>query len=567
MRTTRQQPSPTVVLRSSLTPPPQAANVSDDRARTTKQRSMTDDTMIEDCDDGMVEVDGGSNPTPTSNLSVLNHLRLALTVLTFLPTLLSSLLTSSTFTLLLSTFTPSSTDGFGICFTCSVLRLTALLLTTLSTMTSQPHDRRSMLGCFVRYLTTLSIELSLLFSQPTFTTVVGGTFKSGDAWKAAAERAGREAWLLTGGKGGGGLAVIAVGLWVLMSSKIPTKYLNRIIDPIRTRFSTYLSLLTPYCNALVPYVSMLNPTGLPTLLTTGEKQRPAEAAKLRASNAISTPFSPFYSLVSVCTSALYHNLRSSTIAYLTSGYVSPTVLTSLPTILYQSRHESSLFNWSLPNNPRARTLIVAGDLLMSNPSLSPSMGFAGTVGMGLGMYLAGVTPTAGFALNATTWCMSLLCNIMFPLSANPPIDVHCEYGSFAVSSKTTTSKIGKLGSSTLTLFARPFDDVAHYALVFSVFLIRPRIVSLVILLYLLRRSKPKKKDMYDKWYLLLITTLLLTHFFHGNGVVQENRIVSLALIAIVGGAWVKEVFQKEKGKVWRWGVGKVKEAWGGSKEQ
>ena len=86
-------------------------------------------------------------------------------------------------------------------------------------------------------------------------------------------------------------------------------------------------------------------------------------------------------------------------------------------------------------------------------------------------------------------------------------------------------------------------------------------------MYLLRRSKPKKKDMYDKWYLLLITTLLLTHFFHGNGVVQENRIVSLALIAIVGGAWVKEVFQKEKGKVWRWGVGKVKEAWGGSKEQ
>ena len=149
-------------------------------------------------------------------------------------------------------------------------------------------------------------------------------------------------------------------------------------------------------------------------------------------------------------SAVYFHLYSFLVSTASSGYVSPKTLTMLPDLLLQSRHEISLFEWSVPS-PLHRALIVVGDLLFSNPSLPPSLGLAGSVAFGTGLYLSSLTPTWGFAFPAACWCLLYLCQAAFPTeSETPPLDV----GVSRLAADTKTSQLGKEGASSLKLFDR-----------------------------------------------------------------------------------------------------------------
>lgn len=206
----------------------------DDRGR---KRSNTADTItIDGGDDDTITVDEGDDTItvvdkdlepPSSSLSVTispdKILHLALTGASILSSSVASVLTSSTFSILTKTFTPGSGDSFGIRLVCALLRVFTLLFALLR---SRPFGRR-LLGSVLRLLAVVAVEAALLFSQPAFSTVVGGTFKGGDALKAASARFGREAWRATQEHGGAlGLVVLALGLGFLIVDKVKQKYLR-----------------------------------------------------------------------------------------------------------------------------------------------------------------------------------------------------------------------------------------------------------------------------------------------------------------------------------------------------
>ena len=206
-------------MKVSTSPPTTVSDVADDRGQ--KKRSNTADTIT--IDEGIDEDHGYPSSSPSAPIPFAHFLHLALIGALMLSSSLASVLTSSTFSLLTRTFTPGSGDGFGIRLVCALLRVFALLSALLR---SRPFGRR-LLGSVLRLLAVVAVEAALLFSQPAFSTVVGGTFKGGDALKAASARFGREAWRATQEHGGAsGLVVLALGLGFLIVDKVNPKYLR-----------------------------------------------------------------------------------------------------------------------------------------------------------------------------------------------------------------------------------------------------------------------------------------------------------------------------------------------------
>ena len=112
---------------------------------------------------------------------------------------MAALLSSKTFALVLWAFAPHADDLWGLKVVAAVLRLAYLGAVALRVLAAErPENPLPALGAaLARLATTAAVECSVLFSQPAFATVAGGTFKVGDASKAAIGRFGRTAWLAT----------------------------------------------------------------------------------------------------------------------------------------------------------------------------------------------------------------------------------------------------------------------------------------------------------------------------------------------------------------------------------
>lgn len=357
--------------------------------------------------------------------------------------------------------------------------------------------------------------MALLFSQPAFSTVVGGVFKGGDAAKAATGRMGREAWKIGGGGSWWSWGVLILGAGCVVVEKVKQKHLAR------------LNVKLPENESISTLLHYLRATGVMKLV------------------------------FAVATAALWHRLYSDLVAFVTSGWVSPSSMTNLPPILLQSRHEVSLFEWSVPSC-FARAFIIVGDVLMSNPALSPPLGLAGTLMMGGGLHLAAIQPTAVFALNATCWALSTVCHLAFKEeSKHPSTDIKGEFKGASFASVTNPSSFGKSGSSKLSLFGRSFDDICHYIFLFAVLLVRPRALSALLLLAFVYLKAPKRNNTYDRVFMALLAVIVLLHLNSASGFLQTTRVASGLTILMLGGPYLKEIFVKERGMIW----GKVKEGW------
>lgn len=131
-------------------------------------------------------------------------------------------------------------------------------------------------------------------------------------------------------------------------------------------------------------------------------------------------------------------------------------LAALPTALFMSRQELSLFRWSIDSSLHLTLIIVGGvshvpvasrprlaspnhfsslprafcpppscprraDFLSSNPAVPPIWGASGVFILGGGLLLAGITPTFGFALNATAWLAHAACHVAFDQVEGPTL--------------------------------------------------------------------------------------------------------------------------------------------------
>ena len=137
----------------------------------------------------------------------------------------------------------------------------------------------------------------------------------------------------------------------------------------------------------------------------------------------------------------------------------------LPTALFMSRHELSLFRWSIPSSLHL-LFIVGGDVCMSNAALPPPLGAGGALALGGGLWLAGVMPTAGFALNATAWLLHATCHVALSGYAPPQAQLKSRFALVEVKAAGFKSSAAKL-QLRVGGYRRPrfwsFDDAAKYA--------------------------------------------------------------------------------------------------------
>ena len=349
--------------------------------------------------------------------------------------------------------------------------------------------------------------------------MVGGTFKGGDAAKAAIGRAGREAWRAAAGGGWLAWGVLALGAAAVLAEKAKPSHLARL----NLRLPTL-----PDSDVAKKTLAYLRATGVTKL----------------ASAAVAA--------------ALWHRFYSHLVEFVTSGWITPASLANLPDILMQSRHEVSLFEWSVPSG-LARAAIVLGDFLMSNPALTPPLGLAGSALMGGGLTWASIHPTTGFAINATCWGLSAACHIAFKggEAEHPSTAVKGEFKGAEFNAVTNPSNFGKAGSSKLSIFGRSFDDVCHYVFIFAILLVRPRELSALLLLAFVYLKAPKRTSTYDRVFMVLLGLVVLLHLNTPSGLLQITRIASSISIAMLGGPYLKEIVMKEKGNIWA----KVKMGW------
>ena len=135
----------------------------------------------------------------------------------------AALLTSSTFGTLIRWFTPGYGDGFGIRAVVASIRIVVLLATLIY---RQPRGMM-LVGGLARLVTTAAVEISVLFSQPAFATVVGGPFRLGDALRAATMRYSRAAWAATETLSTEGLTLLGVCVMLVAVDFFPPELIKR----------------------------------------------------------------------------------------------------------------------------------------------------------------------------------------------------------------------------------------------------------------------------------------------------------------------------------------------------
>lgn len=457
----------------------------------------------------------------------------------------AALLTSSSFAMCVRWFSPGSGDGFGLKVVCAALRMLVLLMALIR---AKPRGGKRLKGSMLRFLTALFVEAALLLPQPLYTTVVGGTFKGGDAFKAASSRLGRQVWLSSEHGGLLGALVLAFGSWLIFSDKIkPTA--QRVLASVQRLLDK--TICAPFLNKLRTSTTDL----LTTVHTTAAPIVSITTPIVDTVSAALSTVGVMKLLAAVVSSAVWHYGYAHSVSYLSNGIVSPSTLSALPPFLLQNRHEVSLFEWSVPSHI-CKALIIFGDLLMANPTLTPTLGVIGSASLGLGLLFAGISPSPGFTLNATVWGLAYACKSSLDSESEVPgTDFDGELRGATLNVETKLSSMGKgAGSSSLKIFGRPFDYITHYVFLFTVLLVLPvrRPVSAAILLTSVYYQKPPRASIYDQFFLTFLATLVLGHLVSSNGIFQTTRACSAVTIALVGGKWSKEVLLKEKGKIWSW---------------
>ena len=119
--------------------------------------------------------------------------------------------------------------------------------------------------------------------------------------------------------------------------------------------------------------------------------------------------------------ALAHG--KSVLIWLVYGVNVTPYVSALPPTLLMSRQEWALFHWSIPSSAQVM-LILLGDLCMSNAALPPTVGAAGTLALGSGLFLAGLQPTGGFFLTGAAWMISALCQLLLADAPAPKSTRH-----------------------------------------------------------------------------------------------------------------------------------------------
>ena len=414
----------------------------------------------------------------------------------------AALLTSSTFGTLIRWFTPGYGDGFGIRAVVASIRIVVLLATLIY---RQPRGMM-LVGGLARLVTTAAVEISVLFSQPAFATVVGGPFRLGDALRAATMRYSRAAWAATETLSTEGLTLLGVCVMLVAVDFFPPELIKRRSPAAARAFG-----------------------------------------KLRAAGVMRCA-------KAVAMAAAWHRAYSGVVYTISRGYVALTsYMVAVPPLLLMSRHEVSLFEWSVAS-PFQQALIVTGDLLMSNPSLEPTLGLAGTALLGGGLFLADVAPTPGFALNATAWGLAAACHLALPKETYEPPQCDVKGTAAAVETKTYGHPMVfgmRPGFSRLKLGGRPFDDVVYYAFLFALFLVRPRALSAVLLFVFIALRAPLRSTAHkiDPLFVGLLATLVgayltsapLPRMSVPTLPLHLARLLSILSIALVGLPYIASI--------------------------
>lgn len=281
---------------------------------------------------------------------------------------LAAVLTSTTFATILN-LAPHGDDNWGLKCTATALRLAVL---TLSLLRSEPSTPIAVLVGVARLLTGVAVELCILFAQPIYATYSGGIFKPGDATKQLALRLGRAAWLSVESLMSISLESLP-GLLVLFTA-LALVALEKRKKPNKRWLHGY-------------------PRSIVSIL--------AKTAK------------------TVAVAAIFQRFKTGVLEFATSLRIT-SYLAALPTALFMSRQELSLFRWSIDSSLHL-TLIIVGDFLSSNPAVPPIWGASGVFILGGGLLLAGITPTFGFALNATAWLAHAACHVAFDQVEGPTL--------------------------------------------------------------------------------------------------------------------------------------------------
>ena len=318
----------------------------------------------------------------------------------------AAVLTSSTFASFLA-LSPHADDLWGLKASAALLRFCCLVGVTLRSSSSSPQ---ALAAGLARVATGAAVEASVLFSQHAFTTVSGGVFRVGDVTRAATQRFSRRGWLATNDLSADLLILaLACTLYFAERRQLPSK------------------------NVLKGYPRI----------------------------AVSVFGKSCYAIFAA---ALYYRLWALAIWSVTSVDVTD-AFAMLPTGLFMSRHELSLFRWSVPSSLHL-ILIIGGDLCMSNPALPPPLGAGGALALGGGLWLAGVMPTAGFALEATMWLLHATCHLALAGYAPPKAELKSRFALVDVRAAGHRMSAAKL-QLRVGGYRKPrfwsFDDAAKYA--------------------------------------------------------------------------------------------------------
>lgn len=332
---------------------------------------------------------------------------------------LSAIATSSTFAFI-TTFLRPENSTWGIKFCAAALRLSAMVCSLLH---SEPRTYAAAGAGVMKLLTGFIVEASLLFAQPLFSTIAGGVFGPGEATRQLVLRLSRSAWLSTEPSLADSPVVLVVSAVSKMSALAPATTVYGLAALI------FLMCLAPSTTATAAVAALLLSTlssssdifaalaALPGLVTLCASLALYEVGRreILPSSLLGGWARFAASLLAdaarkVCFAVLYCRLGSAMLEF-ASGLSVTSYLAALPTQLFMSRQELSLFHWSIGSSAHL-ALILLGDFCMSNALSPPRTGALGCALLGAGLLLAGVTPTFGFALHSTAWTAHAACDAL-----------------------------------------------------------------------------------------------------------------------------------------------------------
>jgi hypothetical protein len=304
----------------------------------------------------------------------LKHIGAMAAILGKIAAVLSALLLSGPVWMAISICGPHMPLLFVPTLFSAVLRLVLVLCHLIQeALVDGELDKWEILGVGVRFVSDVLVTASAVLPQPLFITVIGGSFTSGDAARAAHMRTSRWVWRLTVGLSVEYIVALAVLIYI-------------VVPRLSARFYEKIQ------NALVPgsLRNILDATP-PCLWVL------AKGVAL-----------------SICWTVLAARMKMLPIDYLLGIDPSSYLASVIPDEMLMFRRELSLFHLFTSTFPfLTASTIAIGDGLMSNPALPGYVGLSGSFLLGFGLWWADQPIQDGYWLAAGAWGMLALMNYVF----------------------------------------------------------------------------------------------------------------------------------------------------------